>query len=200
MFTEAGYTTVSTPKTADALVWTGGSDVNPELYGEHPIAECGAPNNDRDDHEKELFHKYYNKPSVGICRGAQFLNVMNKGKLWQHSTDHALAPPKGHVCFTRFTPQGVAVTSTHHQEMIANPDTGEIIGWAFESRLKKKKALTVYVKDRTIPANPITNTAGADTEIVWYDKSQSLCFQPHPEYGVESCRNLFFFLFDTYIK
>ena len=200
MFTHQEWPTTTNPKDAEILLWTGGADVSPSLYGEIPIEQCGQPNRERDLHEKEIYHKYYNKPSIGICRGAQFLNVMNGGRLWQHVDRHGITPPMGHICFTKFTPQGVAVTSTHHQMMRPNVSTGEVIGWAFRSNMKFGHQFTQKFPYRKVPENPFSSsTDDKDVEIVWYSKSKTLCFQPHPEYGLKSCRDLFFFLLKEYI-
>ena len=42
---------------------------------------------------------------------------------------------------------------------------------------------------------PMVSGHNSDIEIVWYPKTKSLCFQPHPEYCLQDdtdCADLFF--------
>ena len=200
MFLKQEWPTVTNPKDAAILLWTGGSDVSPSFYGETKMPECGLLDTERDLHEREIYYKYYNKPSIGICRGAQFLNVCNGGRLWQHVDQHAISPPQGHILFSKYTPQGIAVTSTHHQMMRPNKELGEVIGWAFRAKTKIAFQYSQSFPNRCIPKNPFNSKVDdVDPEIVWYKKSKSLCFQPHPEYGLKSCKDFFFFLLHEYI-
>ncbi|OZG62269.1 amidotransferase [Bifidobacterium lemurum] len=94
---EAGGTPVMLPLTddgerveqladmCDAILFTGGHDVDPALYGEtpgpHTTELCPA----RDRMETLLLHATLerDKPVLGICRGIQFLNAALGGTLWQ---------------------------------------------------------------------------------------------------------------------
>ncbi len=69
----------------DALLLTGGDDVNPSLYGEENAGSEGIDDN-LDKKEFELIEHFtsLNKPILGICRGAQILNVFFGGSLIQH--------------------------------------------------------------------------------------------------------------------
>lgn len=68
------------------LLLTGGTDVNPKLYGESPQPETDAPDNERDEVELALIHEALeqNLPLFAICRGLQILNVYHRGTLLQH--------------------------------------------------------------------------------------------------------------------
>ena len=70
----------------DALVLTGGKDVDPARYGEAPHATTDAPRLDRDAWEAELAAAAIDRgmPILGICRGLQLLNVLRGGTLHQH--------------------------------------------------------------------------------------------------------------------
>ena len=61
----------------DALLLTGGGDINPALYNEDQSPECQPPNDSRDKLEIALVHLFLRnkKPILGICRGIQVLNV-----------------------------------------------------------------------------------------------------------------------------
>ncbi len=70
----------------DGLVLTGGSDINPKLYGEEPAPETEKPNDERDAFEMKVLKEALarNMPVLAICRGIQMLNVLKKGTLIQH--------------------------------------------------------------------------------------------------------------------
>lgn len=69
----------------DALIMTGGVDVNPFLYGEEIAPETEVPFTDRDTFDILLIEAALNKdiPILGICRGMQILNVYLGGSLYQ---------------------------------------------------------------------------------------------------------------------
>jgi putative glutamine amidotransferase len=72
-------------RTADALLLTGGGDVDPKLYGETPHASFQASEPGRDDYEIALVKaaNAAGKPILAICRGMQVLNVALGGTLVQ---------------------------------------------------------------------------------------------------------------------
>ena len=72
-------------KHLDGLVLQGGADVAPETYGEAPINAEWAGDRVRDVYEMELLHEFVEagKPVLGICRGAQVINVAHGGTLYQ---------------------------------------------------------------------------------------------------------------------
>jgi len=75
------------------LVLTGGSDVDPGLYGETWQAETDPPDAERDALEAALLEEALAQdlPVLAICRGLQILNVSQGGTLTQH-----LHPPQRH--------------------------------------------------------------------------------------------------------
>ena len=68
------------------LLLTGGSDVNPALYGEPTAAETQPPDDARDAAESVLIDEALARdvPLLAICRGMQMLNVHLGGSLIQH--------------------------------------------------------------------------------------------------------------------
>lgn len=70
---------------ADGLLFTGGQDVSPSLYGESETQLCGEICAARDRQEKRLLELALaqDKPFFGICRGIQLLNAVLGGTLWQ---------------------------------------------------------------------------------------------------------------------
>jgi putative glutamine amidotransferase len=73
----------------DGLVITGGKDVDPARYGEPPHPQTDDPRRDRDEWEFGLLSGALSRrmPVLGICRGAQVLNVALSGTLHQHLPD-----------------------------------------------------------------------------------------------------------------
>ncbi len=108
--------------TSDLMVFTGGEDVSPVLYGQRNTNSFTSL--DRDLREMIFYHAALanDVPMMGICRGGQFLNVMNGGTMIQdypgHTRDHSIT----------YLGQEVFATSTHHQVMVASPKADL---WAF---------------------------------------------------------------------
>ena len=73
----------------DGLIITGGRDVDPATYGQAPHPSTDEPARDRDAWEFALLRGALarNLPVLGICRGAQVLNVALGGTLHQHLPD-----------------------------------------------------------------------------------------------------------------
>ena len=68
------------------LLLTGGSDVNPALYGEQADPKTQPPDDVRDAAEATLIDEALARdlPLLAICRGMQMLNVHLGGSLIQH--------------------------------------------------------------------------------------------------------------------
>ncbi|MDO5652713.1 MAG: gamma-glutamyl-gamma-aminobutyrate hydrolase family protein, partial [Brachymonas sp.] len=69
----------------DGLVLQGGVDIAPQLYGAEPWTHSADNDPLRDRYEMELLRGFIHagKPVLGICRGAQLLNVFFGGTLVQ---------------------------------------------------------------------------------------------------------------------
>lgn len=120
----------------DALVLQGGADVAPETYGQKPLKDEWRGDVVRDRYEMALLRCFLaqKKPVLGVCRGAQLLNVAFGGTLYQ---DIATQCPSAHehidvdlydqfehdVTFIQGSPLAelypkstqLRVTSIHHQ-------------------------------------------------------------------------------------
>jgi gamma-glutamyl-gamma-aminobutyrate hydrolase PuuD len=123
----------------DGLVLQGGADVSPGSYGEAPLRAEWEGDRVRDVYEIELVHEFIEakKPVLGICRGAQLINVALGGSLYQdvstqlpESQRHVTDEYEKHLHEIRFAPgSGLArlyrgverprVTSIHHQSIKA---------------------------------------------------------------------------------
>ena len=69
----------------DGLLLTGGGDIDPTLFGEEPHPKLGNVIPERDVFELALIQKMLeiNKPILGICRGAQIVNIAVGGDMYQ---------------------------------------------------------------------------------------------------------------------
>lgn len=182
MFERAGWQVVRDVQVADALQFTGGEDVSPFLYGEQKHARTyNSPQRDLIEMGYYQLAQLLGKPCLGICRGGQFLNVMNGGKMWQHVNGHAIHGT--HVAY-ELNEDGeilneVQVTSTHHQMMRAG-----------------QKAILLSIAGEATwleNAEGKVKASGTDVEAVYYSAARSLCYQPHPEIpGYQECTDLYF--------
>jgi gamma-glutamyl-gamma-aminobutyrate hydrolase PuuD len=73
----------------DAVVLAGGPDVDPACYGASAHPRTGEPRPERDIAELAVLHRALDLgiPVLGVCRGAQVLNVGLGGTLVQHVPD-----------------------------------------------------------------------------------------------------------------
>jgi len=162
---------------ADLVLFTGGEDVDPKLYGkkEHPLTYF---NSRRDNFEKGAFEeaKKLNKKLIGICRGAQLLCVLAGGILVQHQAHpwvHPIKTKDGNEIWT---------TSTHHQRQY--PWGGKkpkfvLLGWA-------PSGFSPYSQGEGFKDN--MESKKPEAEIVLYPEIKALAIQGHPEmaYPVET--------------
>ncbi len=70
----------------DGLIFSGGGDIEPELYGGAHHSTIYLVDEERDSFELELAKQVLsaNVPTLGICRGMQVLNVATGGTLITH--------------------------------------------------------------------------------------------------------------------
>jgi putative glutamine amidotransferase len=118
----------------DALVLTGGHDVDPARYGGPPSHPAIVDvNRERDDFELQLLTaaETLRLPLLGICRGMQLTNVYYGGTLIPDIAEAGYAPHKGKgevvamhpvtvsggSSFARIASGGV-VNSSHHQAVL----------------------------------------------------------------------------------
>ena len=119
----------------DALILSGGGDINPLYLGEEPLRELGGINPARDWHELMLVRLAANRqiPILGICRGIQVMTAALGGKLYQdiyreasatlkHSQDterhvcsHTVRIASGSLLHRILGTEMLPVNSFHHQ-------------------------------------------------------------------------------------
>jgi carbamoylphosphate synthase small subunit len=195
MFLLAGHSISPTVEGAELVCFTGGSDVSPYLYGENPhdlTSSCEF----RDKKSLNLYEKAKKAdiPMVGICRGAQLLNVLSGGSMYQHVSKHAVGGT--HEVLDMLAGKTVQVSSTHHQMMVPNLGKGEVLADASLNGEKEGPPLNyrgLYIG---------YEAEGFDAESVMYLQNQCLCFQPHPEffYPGHECFDLFFEHLNHFMK
>ena len=142
------------------VVFSGGEDV--------------GTNPDRDAHEAMVYAEALDRgiPMVGICRGAQFLHVMNGGVLHQHVEGHL-----GGHSITTHKGNRIPVTSTHHQMLkMEGSFPYQLLAWA-------------------------SIVGPKDPEVVHYPDTNVLCVQFHPEFAQEGspCRRYFGLLLNNFL-
>jgi putative glutamine amidotransferase len=169
----------------DAVVITGGRDVDPGTYGQQRHPATDEPVEDtrlRDAFEFALFSGAVRRgmPVLGICRGAQVVNVAMGGTLHQHLPDVL-----GH---TRHQ-QGNAVFTTSSVRTVPGTRLAALIGESSDAQCYHHQAI-----DR-LGAGLIVSARDADgvIEAVELDPATSpdkwlLAVQWHPEERLDDLR------------
>ena len=122
----------------DALLLSGGGDINPLWCGEEPVPELHGINQERDLPELLITRLAYNRqmPILGICRGIQTLAVALGGKVCQditatvkHSQDadrseptHSVTVQADSTLYNIYKEENLFVNSFHHQAVSAPGD------------------------------------------------------------------------------
>lgn len=121
----------------DGIVFSGGGDPNPLLFGEEPVVQLHSVTPERDLQELKLVRMAYNRqiPMLGICKGIQMINAALGGTLYQdihsqkeggvwvkHSQDedrrypsHTVKVEEGTLLQKLFGKDTLQVNSFHHQ-------------------------------------------------------------------------------------
>lgn len=174
-----------TKKNVDLVLFTGGEDVNPEYY-EDLVGANTYINKNRDEKERDIFNKFKGCRMFGVCRGAQFLTVMNKGKLIQDVSGHG----RSHEITIR-NDGTYTITSTHHQMMWPYnlpKQSYDLLGYS--TYFQSNKYLNGENNQMELPSDFL------EAEIVYYPYNTCLCIQGHPEYDTcdlgtrKMCQNL----------
>ena len=135
----------------DGIIFAGGSDVDPALYGEAPHPTTNVKP-ERDAAEMLLLRAALERdlPTLGICRGMQLMAVAYGGRLHQHLPDvlghtghRPTSGPKFGEHPVRFVSSTlchkilgdeIVVNSVHHPG-IADPGRLTVSGWCPEDEL-----------------------------------------------------------------
>src|SRR6185312_15407853 len=154
---------------ADLVIFTGGYDVNPALYGEDDIHPETRFSEARDIDDIRLWEHCVENgiPMLGVCRGMQFGNVMKGGKLYQDVSDHY----GDHQIWDKRKGFSVdKVSSVHHQMVRPGTPGMDIIA-------------DCYISETKDVNNKMSVKKGPpDIEAIFF---RDVCFfgvQGHPEY------------------
>lgn len=76
----------------DGLLLSGGTDIDPDRYGDAASADLLEPEAERDEFELAMLGhaSALGLPTLGICRGLQIMNVHAGGTLHQHVPTHSV--------------------------------------------------------------------------------------------------------------
>ena len=101
---------------ADALLLSGGRDIEPELMGCARESGCGEVDTWRDSMEWSLLREFVlrKKPVFGICRGLQFINAFFGGTLFQD------LPSRFGICHSETVHHVVAEQSSFLEELFSH--------------------------------------------------------------------------------
>lgn len=164
---------------AELVIFTGGVDINPEMYNESKNYRTNSPNHERDYTDLTNFSIASSKgiPMIGICRGAQFLCVMAGGTLIQdvngHYNDHKMITEDNEF----------VVTSSHHQMMnLVNmsPHLYDLLGYSLSLSKHYSNG-----DNKNIPLDQLDTNDGMviEPEAVYFKNINALAVQYHPEYA-----------------
>lgn len=176
------------------LILSGGQDIDPHLYGEEPLPKIGATWPARDHFDMLLLKLAEEKgmPVLGICRGAQIINVAHGGSLYQdlsYRQELTYKHMQGH------TPS----LPTHHMNVVSHSKLAQILGRtsfmvnSFHHQLIKDVAPDL-IESATSPdgvPEGIENKAGTVIGVQWHPEML------HRNPDVSFMNNLFKFVIDN---
>lgn len=165
-----GYEQTQQIKEASMVVFTGGADISPRLYGQK-LHRTTAPWEERDKLEVDAFHaaRDLGLPMFGICRGAQLLCALNGGSLWQNVSQHGVH----HMIYDAGLEEMFSTSSCHHQMCRPNPENTDTLGWAY-------KQTTIFQDDTTSIESD--GEFGTEPELMYHKNINALAVQGHPEW------------------
>ncbi len=171
----------------DGLIITGGKDVNPARYGQDAHPETDEPRLDRDEWEDVLLTAAIERdlPFLGICRGAQMLNVALGGTLVQHLPD-VLGTTRYNLGGGEFADNPVIVDT--------DSTLGSLIGDSIEVKSYHHQAIDSVAEGLTVTAR---SDDGVIQAVELAGATFGLGVQWHPEQGAEEDAKLFAGLVDA---
>lgn len=161
------------------VLFTGGADVSPVLYGEDASKLCDCSLK-RDSIETIIYDiALANKVKMtGICRGAQLLNVLAGGRMMHHINNH-----EGGFHYVVTSLGRVIVTNSMHHQMIVPGNKTHVVGWS------RYRLSDLYIgKD---DMREVWN--GPETEAIITPSTLSCGVQWHPEAMPEDSEGYIFY-------
>lgn len=136
----------------DLALFSGGEDVNPKYYRQSQNTKTRY-NTKRDKFEYNMFNyaRHSKTPCLGICRGSQFLTVMNGGKLFQHvnnhDKDHFISVNKKYVTFKKQVKEESLTIQQRQQIALEN----------FRERFQNNNSTDLFEENNLVEIN-VTST------------------------------------------
>lgn len=181
LFQKWGWDITPIIDNSDLVVFTGGSDINPKIYGSYSHSSTHYLER-RDKMELVAFRKAYDlgKNMAGICRGGQLMNALMGGYMYQDVDNHC----RNHAAYDVRSGEEVIVNSLHHQMMIPNLAKGFVLMEAQQTSRRTKCSKLDTGEFKVYNDYPDWQNPGtiADVEAVFYPEDKLFCFQGHPEY------------------
>jgi putative glutamine amidotransferase len=176
VFKDYGWDVTKSLHDSDVVVLIGGADINPSWYGQLAHPRTGKPIEAWDERTAYLTqHAFtYQKPLIGICRGAQFINAVVGGSMYQDVNGHS----RSHNIKDLRTGDIYEVNSIHHQMMIPAKNIAEVLAVAVDTNLTER-----HYMEGTIAVCKHGKNDEPEVEAIWYKHVKALCFQAHPEYA-----------------
>ena len=159
----------------DGILFTGGPDVDPMLYGEQPLPKQGWIEPMRDDFEFKLAKIALAgpKPVLGICRGLQTLNAAAGGTLIQDIPSQIKDPIKHRQ-------EAKSWYGTHHVELEPGSKAHKVFG---DTKLLVNSHHHQACKDPAPGFKPTGWASDGVIEVLEIDDPVwKLCIQWHPEH------------------
>jgi GMP synthase-like glutamine amidotransferase len=141
-----------------------------ELYNQQPH-ETTQFHDPMDVKEIAFYRRFKALKKLGVCRGAQLLNALNGGSMWQNVNNHS----NGKHIIEDIKGRARTVSTVHHQ-MMRPGATACIIAWTRRATMTEE-----------------------DPEVILYPLDRALCYQPHPEWDIGLNRDYFFDLIEEFL-
>lgn len=155
------------------LILSGGHDVDPHNYGEEPEQKLGDIWPERDHFDMRLLKlaEKNNIPVLGICRGAQIINVAHGGSLYQdlsYRKEETLKHSQGQR----------PTLLTHTVETVAGTKIAELLG---KAKLQTNSFHHQLIKDVAPEFKVAARATDGVVEAIENDDASIIAVQWHPE-------------------
>ena len=161
-----------------AVVFWGGADISPSLYGEkaNKFNEATDMPSKRDIFEWGVMQECQQRGvlMIGVCRGAQLMCAFAGGKLAQDVGGHLA----GHTIVTHDNKM-FGAPANHHQ-MLIPPEGAKLLAWAGPHSDGKKRTQYFIGENEAITWFPDNHK---EPEAVYFPNIHGIGFQYHPEWA-----------------
>jgi gamma-glutamyl-gamma-aminobutyrate hydrolase PuuD len=161
----------------DGLVFQGGADVSPASYHESPLRPEWSGDRVRDLYEIELFWEcvFQGRPVLGICRGAQLINVALGGTLHQDIATQVSGAVR-HVDSAAYD------SNSHEVDILPGSGLARLYGAQRRATVNSIHHQSVKALGRGLAVEAVSPADGVIEAIRWNGSSYVLGLQWHPEF------------------